>query len=303
MPIIDKQDRNNWYNGIRAKDAAGGPLRPFTPSQIKGNEFRWGTETVARIPQIPGRISRKNVKSEDGRRVTRYVELILERNYDKEKGQTRNKRATIGIDISHIAEGLMIINDNYHKYFDRDGKLIYHSETIGTPQDNVPKEKPKPKPLPEQEQEAVRPQQPNRAKGTEAGTETVTANHDPEGNAMDKPEDRETQEELNKRKHEEEHLRFLDGMLSAYFNSVTDMAKKRPDKTMTRYQIRRINEILKEIREYFKGTDLAGYLELAEEPSQDNQDEPSITYADMEILLHAYNRAMSTYWFGTVWYK
>ncbi len=297
MPIIDKRDRNNWYNGIRAKDAAGGPLKPFTPSRMKGNEFQWGTETVARIPQIPGRISRKNVKNEDGRWVTRYVELILERNYDKEKGQTRNKRATIGIDVSHIAEGMMIINDNYHKYFDRDGKLIYHSETIDTPRDNPPQEKTEPQPAPEQKQE------PEQAEETEAGTETVPTEDDQEGNAMDKPEAPETQEELNRRKHEEDHLRFLDGMLSAYINSIVDMAKKRPDKRMTRYQIRRINEILKEIREYFKATDLADYLELAEEPSQDNQDEPSMTYADMEILLHAYSRAMSTYWFGTVWYK
>ena len=77
----------------------------------------------------------------------------------------------------------------------------------------------------------------------------MTTENDQEGNEMDRPEAPETQEELNRRKHEEDHLRFLDGMLSAYINSIVDMAKKRPDKKMTRYQIRRINEILKEIRE------------------------------------------------------
>ena len=88
----------------------------------------------------------KNRENEFGR-VTRYVELITERRYDKEKKQSRNKRVCIGIDISHIYPGMMIINEKYHDYFNKNGDLIF------SPRIEVREEKKKTKEKKEQNQD------------------------------------------------------------------------------------------------------------------------------------------------------
>ena len=316
MPIIDRRDRNNWYNSIRTTDASGGTQKRFSASQLKGNEIQWGDAMLAKIPQIPGRISRKNVKTGYGDQVTKYVELILERTYDKEKKQTRNKRVTIGIDISHIFEGMMIINDNYHQYFDREGRLTYRSETLANlylPPKAQPKAgpeqepdsrtapkldpelvpKPDPKPTPE----------PNLPDKPAESVITIDTDNREDPTESEEEDDREIQEELNQREHEKDHLKFLEGMLQRYADSIQEQAKKRPDKQLSRYQLRRINEVLRELKDFFSDTDVADYLELAEEPAEDGEDENILTYADMEILLHAYTRVLDDYWFGKLWYK
>ena len=124
MPIVDKRDRNNWYNCIPIKRDPAERWKRFSADQLKGNEVECGCGTLAKIPQIKGLISFKNRENEFGR-VTRYVELITERRYDKEKKQSRNKRVCIGIDISHIYPGMMIINEKYHNYFNKNGDLIF----------------------------------------------------------------------------------------------------------------------------------------------------------------------------------
>lgn len=310
MPFNDKRDPNNWYNRLPVRDSAGGIHGPktFTASQLKANEIQWGDATLAKIPQIPGRISRKNVKSGYGDRVTRYVELILEKGYDREKQQSRNKRRTIGIDISHIYDGMMIINKNYHKYFDREGNLIWRPEATEKHPDpdkqNTEAEQqsgaaPEPQPDPDVPDEPAA-QKPEPDIPDEP-TESVM-NIDSNNQELN-PEDEEIQQELNNQKREQDHLDFLGSMLYRYQEAIQEQAKKRPDKLLTVYQIRKINKVLKELKDYFETTDISDYLELAEEPEDGNPSETGMTYADMEILLYAYTTTLSDFRMGRLWLK
>ncbi len=310
MPINDKRDPNSWYNMLPVRDSAGGTMQKnFSASQLKANEIRWGNETLAKIPQMKGRISRKNVKSGDGDRVTRYVELILEKGYDREKRQSRNKRVTIGIDISHIFDGMMIINKNYHKYFDYEGNLVYPLDP-----DYIPEKRPKPDmPYTEEDnQQAIAeparesdpksdpdPEQQQEAEDTTEQAESVMTT---DTNHPDDRNDEEIQAELNRKQHEKDHLDFLRSMLNRYQNTIQDQARKRPDKKLTAYQVRKINKVLKELKAFFDDTDISDYLELAEEPSDDNPD-AGMTYTDMEILLHAYTNTLTEYTMGKLWLK
>ncbi len=132
MPIRIIRDPNrpfNWYDSIPAKrDPTQLPKDPhdqyqvdpdfFDPDVLEVNEFRQGHNVIAKIPNIEGRITRKQSNG------TTYIELIVARWYDKEKKQTRNRRVTIGVDIRGIYRGMMMANENYHEYFDTKGNLV-----------------------------------------------------------------------------------------------------------------------------------------------------------------------------------
>ena len=124
MPIIDKRDRNNWYNCIPEQADPAKRWEGFSADKLQGNEIRCGEMILAKIPQVPGLISRKTRRNEYGSSTT-YIELITERRYDREKHQTRNRRVCIGTDISHIYRGMMIINEKYHEYFNSKGQLVF----------------------------------------------------------------------------------------------------------------------------------------------------------------------------------
>ena len=96
------------------------PQRDFDPDKLKNGWIELGPETiVARIPNVPGRISRRKTQKDD------YIEFIVERSYDREKRQTRNKKVIIGTDFSHIFPGMMIVNECYHDYFTNQGVLVF----------------------------------------------------------------------------------------------------------------------------------------------------------------------------------
>ena len=122
MPI----NRHTWFDSIPRSDAKTRFWEHFNADKLKGNEIECGDAILAKIPQIEGLISRR--KKRNGNIVTTYVELILSRTYDKDKKQSRNKRVIIGIDVSHIYRGMMVINDKYHDYFDKQGNLTWHPE-------------------------------------------------------------------------------------------------------------------------------------------------------------------------------
>lgn len=305
MPINDRRDPNSWYNHLPVRDSAGGIPGPktFSASQLKGNEIRWGDATLAKIPDIPGRISRKNVKTGHGDRVIRYVELILERTYDKEKRQSRNKRVTIGTDISHIFDGMMIINKKYHDYFDPEGRLIYRSRSfdqpVRLPEINTPEPDTEPEPKQAAPEAPPEPETKEETETTETPRgETAPMNEEPKEQQQT---DEAIQKQLDQEKHRQDHLDFLEGILHKYFYSIEAQAKKRPDKIVSLYQTRRINEVLKELRDFFAPIDTAHFLELAEEPTDDG--EGGLTYSDMEILLHAYMHTLSSYDMNRLWYK
>lgn len=122
MPI----NKQSWHDGIPRSDERIRFWENFSADKLKANEIECGDAVLAKIPKIDGMISRR--KKQSGNMVTTYIELILSRTYDKDKKQSRNKRVIIGTDISHIYPGMMMINDKYHDYFDRDGNLIHNPE-------------------------------------------------------------------------------------------------------------------------------------------------------------------------------
>lgn len=308
MPIIDKRDIHNWYNTIPINGAEARKWDHFSAATMKGNEIRCGAAVMAKIPNIPGRISRKKRESEDGQRVTTYIELILERRYDPVKKQTRNRRVTIGIDVNHIYPGMMIINDKYHDYFDHNGNLIYDPEGDKAQEELKREDAPAAQAKTKKGEEArppenhetaeepaeAEPARPDERRGTVPARQEETESMSDEAEAM------ATEAEINKIQHKKDRVRFLESMLQKYRFSISEQAKKRPDRKVSGYQVRRINEILTELRDYFQETDVSDYLELAEEPDEEGK---GLTYADMEILLHAYACVLTEWWLDRPWRK
>lgn len=103
----------------------------FDASKLTRNEIDLGNVIYARIPEIKGRISRRK----DG-----SIELITNRKYDPEAGYTRTEKVMIGHDLSPMLEGLMMINDNYHEYFDTQGNLTYDPMNHRRADDEEPEE-------------------------------------------------------------------------------------------------------------------------------------------------------------------
>ena len=121
--VTNNRRERNWYDSIPIQQNYGNQWEHFSADKLQGNEIKCGDVILAKIPNLPGLIGRKTRKDEYGK-VTKYVELITERWYDKEKQQTRNRRVCIGIDVDHIFRGMMVINEKYHKYFNRAGELM-----------------------------------------------------------------------------------------------------------------------------------------------------------------------------------
>lgn len=106
----------------------------FDASQLPTNEIRMGHTILARIPNIPGRITKKTSGG------STYIVLITERSYDPEKGQSRNKKVTIGTDASWRLPGMMLINERYHEFFDIDGNLVVSLDDKEEPKPEEPKD-------------------------------------------------------------------------------------------------------------------------------------------------------------------
>ena len=92
---------------------------------------------------------------------------------------------------------------------------------------------------------------------------------------------------------EKAQIRLLSSILHNHLTIVETQAKRKPDMLMRRSQIRTINEILKELRDYFSGSNAADYLHLAEEPHEDDLEHfPGTTYGEMAVLLAAYSSTL-----------
>ena len=130
MPINDKRDPNSWYNSIPTRYQNEMPkpdkftqtvlaMKEFDVDKLEDNEYTIGRgDIIAKIPKIEHRIyGRKAHKEYEGE----YVDFVIGKYYDPESQQMRNKKVTIGT-VSNFS-GMMIINENYHKYFDKQGRL------------------------------------------------------------------------------------------------------------------------------------------------------------------------------------
>lgn len=125
MPVNDKRDRNSWYNtipveNVRRRTFFSDPN--FNVDQMKENEIKAGPEIiVAKIPQIKGRIYRRK----DKERNQTYIVLIADRYPDPaNRKNTISDRVNIGTELFGQFAGLMVISDNYHDYFNKQGDLV-----------------------------------------------------------------------------------------------------------------------------------------------------------------------------------
>ena len=124
MPIIDKRDRNNWYNSIpisNQREAYNPFLDPNVDvDTLEVNEVRQSYDsTIAKIPKLKHRIFPRTEGS------STHVIFLVDEWYDQEKGQMRNKKVDIGTDLGALLPGRMIVNkDNYYKYFNTYGQLV-----------------------------------------------------------------------------------------------------------------------------------------------------------------------------------
>ena len=124
MRINNRNDRNGWYNTIPVQGASARRWPnpdTFDVNKLQENEIDYGNGTVlAKIPVIPNHIYKRREKD----RSKVYIELVLGRSYDEASKQTRNRKVIIGTDAAGLFDGMMVINEKYREYFDKDGRII-----------------------------------------------------------------------------------------------------------------------------------------------------------------------------------
>jgi len=345
MPIIDKRDRNNWYNSIpisNQREAYNPFLDPNVDvDTLEINEVRQSYDTkIAKIPKIKHRIFRRTEGS------STHVIFLVDEWYDQEKGQMRNKKVDIGTDLGGFLPGRMIVNkDNYYKYFNIHGQLI--NDPLKKRRDQKAKEeaaKKEAEAVARMEAEATARREAEAAEQAasvqketieETGTETILPEQEEERSVdeikaaliekeklldeklkqaeeglKELEENKKVLDELQDVKvlaleeKEKAHIDLLNEFLESYIDSVREQAKRRPDGLMRLTQIRAINEILDELRNYFAGSESERYLHLAEEPREDDlEHHPGTTYGEMDILLTAYRWTVHAFRYKSLYTK
>ena len=304
----------------------------FDPDKLAVNEIVQPNGLIlAKIPQIPHRITRRK-KNDSGEY---YIELIISRRYDPKTKQNRNKKVIIGTDFSYHLRGMMIANDQYHDYFNNLGDVLPHiraqweeeerrrreaeavqvkpPETQSGQPDAVPAARP-------QIPEPIQPRQNIRCEGAENILPPEESDEEGEATELQLKELREREAALDAREKELEsremialvtmedsvaqHVDLLRSILLRHEDIVEEQAKRRPDKPMSLRQIQTINEVLQELRALFTGSEIEDFLHLAEEPAGDPKEpHPGTTYAEMALLLNAYDSMLHSFACGKLMTK
>ncbi len=85
------------------------------------------SDTPVKIPDIPSKISFRKYKENC------YVQYLTGRKYNREKKYTIPVKKTIGIRLAHM-QTMMLPNDNYERYFNREGVPMADQLTTGEEQ-------------------------------------------------------------------------------------------------------------------------------------------------------------------------
>lgn len=319
MAVYYKGQRMPWFiPGTKSGEEINLDPATFDPRTLPQGRIDVSADTsLIRIPTLPGRIRTRK----DG-----YVELILESHYDREAGQSRNKKVVIGTDESGFLPGMMTPNDNYHNLFNGKGQL-YDDPMKRSPEAEPPQEadsQPTETTEPRLSQTSPNPQtQPKAASQTRPeGTPTDTnINQELQQLAKALEEKRirlmDKEYELNQRERElnawkeqlekkeedlffqaedtdKDHIKLLSYILDSYKETISQQARKKPDAPMTPKQIRTINEVLGELKPFFAGCETDSLLHLAEEPDP-TTDNPGTTNGEMALLISAYQYTINAY--------
>ena len=289
----------------------------FTPDKLTVNEVEQGNCLLAKIPQIPNRITRRKKANSD----EYYIELVLSQHYDPESKQNRNKKVIIGTDFSYHLKGMMFANDNYHEYFNALGDLLPHVKEMIREDEKRKQQSRKENTPAETQEQTIQPEQQNQPRIPEP-VKQEPPEEEGEASEVQIKELRQREEalslreqQLNQREHQlnqrekqldnlemtrliqldqsmKDHISLLSSMLNFHINLVDEQAKRRPDKPMSAKQIQTINEVLSVLQNDFRGSESEDYLHLAEEPDE-GKNIPGTTYGEMALLLSNYASMLS----------
>ena len=112
MPI-NRKNVLNWYNAIPENNPSAF-WEHFDPDKLKTNEIECGDAVLAKIPDLPGKISYRKRNDRE------YVFFLKGRKYNAEKQYSEPDRVLIGRRVEGMP-GLMYPNDNYERIFSREG--------------------------------------------------------------------------------------------------------------------------------------------------------------------------------------
>lgn len=329
MALIANKELIDWVRSLPERDAREG-YNPFDDphfdvDKLKVNEIEISGKIFAKIPIIKDRIR----KVSDGENNETGIELVTDRYRDDETGKIREETVHIGTDISWTLPGMMFTNENYHEYFDREGRL--YNDPLGRREEKE-REKAKAEAAKKAAEKAAKEKETRvkqeqkktskMVKGAERTVDEIRESLLRKERELDEKlyqakiglqEIKQKKEELDElievrhlefEEQEKAHLSLLRDILHEQETIVQEQAKRKPDLLMKRSQIRLINEILKKIQDYLAGSDAGDYLHLAEEPHEDDlENHPGTTYSEMAILLVAYSSALQAYAMGYLYEK
>ena len=312
MAVFYKGQRMPWYiPGMKAGESINLDPETFSPVMLPKGRIENGDQVMVPVPDIPNRISVRK----DG-----YIELILERHYDREAKQSRNRKVIIGSDVSGFLPGMMIPNDNYADLFDGNGRLWNKEQE--TEQEEATEDRQETAHIRQEEHREAQTKETKAEPKPQKNTQTpkqkekaeVPVNTDAQNAALREWENqlRQKERELQIREQEldelqeqimvqfsqaeKDHISLLSRILDSYIDTVQHQARRKPDAPMSTKQIRTINELLEELRTFFAGSESEDYLHLAEEPDEATNT-PATTNGEMALLLTAYQCTVNAYFY------
>lgn len=102
--------------------------RKFRVDKLEKNEITVRGKSYAKLPKMPGRVFMRDSVPE-GVTLTRELEdddiaFLADRRVDDETGKNHDEVVVIGKDISFFLDGMMLVGEHYHEYFDINGRLV-----------------------------------------------------------------------------------------------------------------------------------------------------------------------------------
>ena len=324
LEVLENQKNRNTGTSRKPYNPLEDPN--FDVNQLEENEITAGTMTLTKIPKMPGRIS--NHTAADG---TPEIRFLADRYRDEETGETRDEEVVIGIDLSYRLDGMMVITDKYHEYFNRKGRLVY--DPLQHRKEQETREEQEKQSREAEEKEEAKQETAKRTKASRTNPEERTvdelkasllekeklleqktreAEKENEKLKLKEREINQNLKELEKAREELEdireerlfaiddrvyqHIGLMQSILSKFSYTIDEQAKRKPAAQMSLRQIRMVNEILKELKYYFETSSAADYLHLAEEPREDDlEHHPGTTYGEMSLLLDAYDSVLTAF--------
>lgn len=102
--------------------------RKFRVDKLEKNEITVRGQSYAKLPKMPGRVFMRDSVPE-GVILTQNLEnddiaFLADRWVDDETGENHDEVVVIGKDISFFLDGMMLVGEHYHEYFDINGRLV-----------------------------------------------------------------------------------------------------------------------------------------------------------------------------------